>query len=55
MARVLQFAAVIVVVAAVQWVFSVSFDHDEWERILTTAIGIGGIEAVTAKIKQGDH
>lgn len=51
MTKALQFAAIIAVVAAVQWMFSVQFDHDEWERIVTTALGIGGIEAAATAIR----
>lgn len=52
MTKAFQFAAIIAVVAGVQWLFSVEFDHDEWERIITTTIGIGGIDALAAMRKK---
>ncbi len=52
MAKAFQFAAIIGVVAFVQWIFSVEFDHDEWERIIVTVLGIGGIDALAAARKK---
>lgn len=49
MAKAFQFAAIIGVVAFVQWIFSVEFDHDEVERIITTSLGLFAIEAASKK------
>ena len=46
---VVRFGCLVGIVAAVQWAFSVSFDHDEWERIVSTILLVTGGEAALTK------
>jgi len=47
MTKAFQFAAIIAVVAGVQWMFAVQFSSDEVERIVVTILGLVGIDLAT--------
>lgn len=51
MNQLAKFGVVILVVAGVQFFGCATFDSDEWVRIITTALGIGGVEAIANRAK----
>lgn len=47
--NLLRLSGIVAIVAVVQWIFSVNFNTDEWQRIICTAIGVAGIEVLGGK------